>query len=209
MNDNLYLLRINRLTSAGVVIFITAFIVATFFYPGGNQVDASKHGFDWMHNYWCNLMNESAINGEMSMARWIAIPAWLILCLSLAFFFYQIAELRSTTLRSKQILKFGGIFTALASSLLFTRFHDEVTILASIIGLLLILIFIRIVYHLDTKLYQVGGLVCLILLAVNNFIYYTEILLSYLPIIQKATFAFILSWILGYNASLYRSIKSL
>jgi hypothetical protein len=59
----------------GTLIYLLLYIVATFFYPGGSQVDKNSFGFSWAQNYWCNLLNENAINGQHNSARPIAIAA--------------------------------------------------------------------------------------------------------------------------------------
>lgn len=35
--------------------FLLFYVVATFFYPGGSQLDKTASGFSWTQNYWCNL----------------------------------------------------------------------------------------------------------------------------------------------------------
>ncbi|MEJ7677696.1 MAG: hypothetical protein WKG06_07485 [Segetibacter sp.] len=72
----------------GTLIFVCLYIIATLFYPGGSQVDKNAKGFSWTQNYWCNLLNENAINGQHNAARPIAMTAMFVLCLTFATFSY-------------------------------------------------------------------------------------------------------------------------
>ncbi|MGB5430515.1 MAG: hypothetical protein WBM94_12640, partial [Eudoraea sp.] len=57
------------LPTVGILIFIGLYIYAASLYPGGSQLDSNSLGFDWMNNYWCNLMNENGMNGLENPAR--------------------------------------------------------------------------------------------------------------------------------------------
>ena len=63
----------------GALIFIFLYIAATFLYPGGSDFNPLSKGFSWQHNYWCNLLNEEAINGKYNAARPIAIAGMFVL----------------------------------------------------------------------------------------------------------------------------------
>lgn len=54
--------------------------------------------------------------------------------------------------------------------------------------------------------YQWTGTIHLILLGLNNYIYYTPHGLSYLPLLQKLTFVIVLWWIVGLNWKLYQNV---
>src|SRR3954449_6164304 len=59
----------------GIILFLLLYFIATLYYPGGAQFDKTTKGFSWTQNYWCNLLNENAINGLPNPARPIAITA--------------------------------------------------------------------------------------------------------------------------------------
>jgi hypothetical protein len=63
---------------------------ASMLYPGGSQADLQSVGYDWIHNYWCNLMNDQAMNGQSNPAKPFAVVAMVILCLSLLVFFIAV-----------------------------------------------------------------------------------------------------------------------
>ena len=70
----------------GTVLFVVLYIIAAVLYPGGSQVDKNSVGFSWLNNYWCNLLNENAINGQHNPAKPVALAGMFILCLTLTFF---------------------------------------------------------------------------------------------------------------------------
>ena len=72
----------------GTVLFVILYFIATLFYPGGSQIDKNSIGFSWLNNYWCNLLNEQAINGQFNSAKPIAMTAIFILCLTLILFWF-------------------------------------------------------------------------------------------------------------------------
>ena len=98
-----------------------------------------------------------------------------------------------------------GILSMLCASLIFTDYHDLMTTLSSIFGLVVVIGIIREIYKSDLALFKITGVCCVLLLAVNNYIYYTDHLISALPLIQKITFALILSWIIGLNSAILKN----
>ena len=192
------------LPSIGICLFVLFYLYASTLYPGGSQIDAQSSGFDWVHNYWCNLTSLVAINGAFNPARPYAIAAMFLLCASLGLFFVQFAQRFVDHQAWKRAIQWGGILSMIFSSLIFTEYHDLMTILASIFGLFAVLGIIRSILQSDLRAYKIGGLLGIFLLAVNNYIYYTQHFLIALPLLQKITFAFILAWILGLNVEIYR-----
>ncbi len=73
---------------SGSLLFLLLYFIATLYYPGGDQFDKNTKGFSWTQNYWCNLLNENAINGLPNTARPIALTAMAVLCLTLSIFWY-------------------------------------------------------------------------------------------------------------------------
>jgi hypothetical protein len=71
--------------------------------------------------------------------------------------------------------------------------------LSGVFGVFVVFGIIREIYKSKLTIFKVSGLFCILLLVLNNSIYYSEFLIEYLPLIQKITFAFVLSWIIGLN----------
>lgn len=195
------------LPTIGILTFVGLYVYSANLYPGGSQANPNSVGFDWINNYWCNLMNESGMNGQINPARTYAITAMVILCVSLALFFVQFAQRFAQNLFWKLSIKIFGILTMAFAILIFTKYHDFMTTISSIFGLFVVIGIIWEVYRSNLNLFKISGIVCAILLGLNNYIYYSRNGIDYLPIIQKITFAFVLIWIIGLKYKLTKIIK--
>jgi hypothetical protein len=147
-------------------------------------------------------MNENGMNGQINPARTYAITAMVILCISLALFFVQFAQKFAQNRFWKLAIKIFGILTMAFAILIFTKYHDLMTTISSIFGAFVVIGIIWEVYRSNLNLFKIGGIVCVILLGLNNYIYYSENGIEYLPLIQKITFAIVLIWIIGLNYKL-------
>lgn len=192
----------------GIGLFICLYIYATRLYPGGSQANENSIGFSWVHNYWCNLMNEQSINGQHNPARPIAISAMSVLCFSLMLFFIQFSQVFTKSLMWKRIISLGGIGSMLCALFIFTSYHDLMTSLSSIFGLFVVIGILKEIYQQSKPFYKISGLACLLLLGLNNFIYYSGIYLYMLPLLQKITFAIVLFYIVGLNLKIHQEIKN-
>jgi hypothetical protein len=188
----------------GIAVFVLLYFIATILYPGGSQADSASKGFSWLHNYWCNLLNENGINGEYNPGRYFAITGMLVLCVSMAFFWFQFAKLIPFNNQFKIAMQASAIASACCGFFLFTRYHD------TIINITGLLAFIALAGTF-AGLYKTGwrklfwlGIFNIVLIAINNLIYYNKPYIAYLPVVQKITFAFFLVWICLINVALFR-----
>ena len=97
------------IVNSGIVLFFCLYMAAAMTYPGGSQADIYSSGFSWRNNYWCNLLDTKAINGELNDARPFAHAAMMVLCITLAFFWYWFpvyAEMGKTKI---QIIRYAGM----------------------------------------------------------------------------------------------------
>lgn len=180
---------------AGFIIFCMLYYYATTRYPGGSQAHAQATGFSWKHNYWCNLLNERGINGEFNTARPVAIVAMFVLSLSLALFWYTFAQQVKLTLKLKYTIQFSGIATSILSLLLLTKInHDTSTNLISFCGLIATTGVFIALFQYKWKGLIIFGSINIILVILNNYLYYNEELIIHLPVLQKISFASFLCW---------------
>lgn len=186
----------------GILIFTGLYIYAASLYPGGSQADLNSTRFDWINNYWCNLMNENGMNGLENPARPIAIFAMIILCSSLALFFLQFAKYYVEKGIWRLTIQIAGTLSMTSAMLIFTEYHDLLTTISSVFGVLVVVGIFRTIYKSDMKAFKVIAIVCVLLLGVNNFIYYSGNSIEYLPLLQKITFALVLAWIVGLNSKM-------
>lgn len=192
----------------GILIFIGLYFYAANQYPGGSQANINSTEFDWVNNYWCNLLNEESINGKQNPARPIAILAMLILSGSLLIFFFQFSKHFEESKIWKLIIQVCGTISMVTAIFIFTEYHDQITILASVFGFFVFIGIIRAIYQSDLQLFKMSGLLCILMLGINNYIYYSGSFIKYLPLIQKITFVFVLAWVMGLNIKMIKANKS-
>ncbi len=180
----------------GTITFAILYFIATLYYPGGSQFDKNSIGFNWTNNYWCNLLNDTAINGQKNAAQSIALTAMFILCLTLTSFWLQFPNHTNLNKKHKLIIQICGTLAMTISFFLFTKLnHDLITNLASLFGLIATIGTFIGLYKNSWKTLFYFGLINFLLVVGNNFLYYNKDLIYYLPLVQKITFATFLIWI--------------
>jgi hypothetical protein len=180
----------------GTVIFVILYIVSTLFYPGGSQANTNSMGFSWKDNYWCNLLNDKAINGQTNYAQPIALSAMIILCFTLIFFWLQFPKYTTLSAKYKLAIKGSGTLAMIIGFFLSTDIdHDLITNLASLFGVIAMIgTFTGLIKNGWKSLYYFG-LVNILFFGLNFFLYHNINYSSYLPLVQKITFATFLIWI--------------
>lgn len=190
----------------GSFLFSSLYFIATLFYPGGSQLNPHSIGFSWTNNYWCNLLDGKAINGHPNSAQPVAWIAMFVLCFTLAFFWWIFPGYTTLRRYTKTMIQVSGLLAMGAGFLLFTRIdHDLITNLASLLGLIATAGTFAGLYKNGWKALLLFGLVNILLVIANNFLYYNEAYISYLPLVQKITFASFLAWISCICFRMYRS----
>ena len=182
--------------SLGIIGFFIIYLIAAAMYPGGNQADLNKAGFDWIDNYWCDLINETGRNGMINPGRPLAIMGTVLLCISLAVFFIQFAQEFSKSKFWRRLIQISGILSMALACLIFTPLHNEIILISSIFGLLTIAGILREIFKQKLANQKFLATLGIILIAFNNFIYYSKWGIEHLPLIQKLTFLYVLLWIL-------------
>jgi len=186
-----------KLPLLGIAVFVVLYGYATTLYPGGNQSDLHAPGFDWRHNYWCDLLSVWADNGHINPARPVAVLAMVVLGVALAFFWYRLAGHLRGSRYWRVAVRVSGIVSMAATCLLLTPMHDTALVLsggASLVVLVATLMFLHQNRYAGRLRF---GLFCMLLLIANNAIYWTKTGLAWLPLLQKATFIVFLFWIAG------------
>jgi hypothetical protein len=188
----------------GSVLFVLLYFISTLFYPGGSRVDKNSAGFSWTNNYWCNLLSENAINGQPNSARTIAMTGMFVICLALSFFWLVSSTYMTISKRLKLVIQISGSFAMIVVSLLFTSFnHDAVINIASLLGIIATTGTLIGLYKSKWLGLFYFGLLNILLVGLNNYVYYTNGLIIYLPVIQKISFAIFLVWICSISLRLY------
>lgn len=189
----------------GTIIFVVLYVVATLLYPGGSQVDKNSIGFSWTNNYWCNLLNENAINGQHNPAKPVAITGMFVLCLTLSFFWFLFPININLDKKLKLAIQISGTIAMTIAFFLFTNInHDLVINLAAFFGGIATAGTFFGLYKTKWFGLLAFGLFNILLVGLNNYVYYTKGLIIYLPVIQKITFSTFLMWVCCINVKLYR-----
>ena len=191
----------------GILLFSCLYIVASHYYPGGSTAHRAHEGFDWINNYWCDLIARSAKNGEPNTARNIALTAMIILFSSLALFWFYLPqffhERRSITL----LIRYSGSISMFILIFVFTGFHDSVIGVGTAISAIPMAGTLSELYkNKFTKLYLLGWS-CIGLILLNFVIYISEWWIIALPFIQKITLLLFLIWILLTALSCLKMIR--
>jgi len=192
---------------AGICIFTVLYIAAAFLYPGGNEYDESAKGFSWQNNYWCELLNNYAENKEINSARPVAIFAMAVLAFSLVLFWYHVPKLFNFQSYVNITIRSAGILSMAVLPFLFTGSHDAVINIAGTLGITSMILVQAGLFKIRFYRLFFLGIICIILCLINNYIYYTKNWLPYLPVIQKITFIFFLSWFGCLNIQLYKKLN--
>lgn len=181
--------------SVGIVIYVVLYFIATLLYAGGSQLNKNSVGFSWLNNYWCNLLNLQAINGQINAARPVAIAAMVVLCFSLILFWYIFPQYAGLKKMGTHIIQFSGAAAMITALFLLSGFHDAAINIASLFGLIAITgTFVGLHKLKWKKLFWMGMLIPF-LVAINNIFYYDSDLIKWLPLVQKITFLFVLAWV--------------
>jgi hypothetical protein len=171
------------------------YVLATRYYPGGSQIDPHSVGFSWTDNYWCDLLDRRAVNGLRNHAQPLAIAAMGLLCISLVSFFWGIPGSLSAGQGWKYIIRLSGTAAMICGALMGTFDHDLMTNIASLLGLVAVVGVLHLLWQAQWTVHVWAGLVILLLVGLNNLLYYTDSLRVYLPVVQKVTFLYVLTWV--------------
>jgi hypothetical protein len=194
---------------AGIIAFAFLYVLASMQYPGGSQADPQSMGFSWMNNYFCNLLNETAINGKPNLGQPFALASLLVLALSLALFWWSFPHYLPLSQFQTKMIKITGVSSMIIACLLFTNInHDLITNTASLFGLIAILTSMWALYQNKRTAIFLFGLLNLVLVLINNWLYYDASLIKYLPLVQKISFASVLIWIIWINMSWFFSNRN-
>jgi hypothetical protein len=179
----------------GSLGFATLYVVATFYYPGGSMADKHARGFSWQYNFWCNLLNEQAINGNPNPARPVAFAALFLLFLSMIVFWIQVPPQLIDRSGWRKTVQVCGTASMLVAIFIYTPLHDAVIDLSGVLGLVALIGLLVGLFARRARALFVFGLANLLLIGLNNLFYYGEGLLIYLPVLQKISFCSFLLWV--------------
>ena len=175
-------------------IFVILYFVAAAYYPGGSEVDRQAIGFSWFHNYWCDLLENRAGNGDPNQAKPIAIAAMIVLSMGILFFWYFIPRLFPIQPFLKRLMQVTGILSMIILAFLQDENHDPIINSSVILGASAMLLCLYGLLASGMYTLFALGLACLVFCGANVYCYYSKNWIEYLPIIQKISFFLFLLW---------------
>ncbi len=179
---------------AGFCLFALLYFVAAAYYPGGSEVNRMAESFSWLHNYWCDLLEYTAENGQPNTARPIAVAAMIVLSLAIAAFWYLIPRLFVTKAWIGRTMRFSGILSMLVLAFLRNEYHDPVINTSVAFGTLAMILCLYALFISGRYGLFFMGFTCLLLCFANAYIYYTKTWINTLPVVQKLSFSIFLIW---------------
>ena len=205
LKDHYILLAINNdkktyrpwylLPVAGVLLFVLLYIIAALLYPGGSQADKNAAGFSWLHNYWCNLLNDAGINGQPNAGKWWARTGMIVLGGTFCVFWWLFFRYAGFARPVRYLMTACGAMAMLLSLFLSTAAHDILVTTSGLLGVVAMVATFTGLYRLKWSRLLWLGMLNLFLVMINNLFYYTPSLIRMLPLVQKITFLLFLVWV--------------
>lgn len=180
------------------MLSVALIIIATSMYPGGSPNDVSSHGFSWQHNYFCNLFDKNAINGQQNSSRPYAIAGILFMCLSFLVFFYQ-TSIKLSKQSGQKIVRYVGCSGMMFAFFAVTPLHDTAINISNFLCLISILYILVFLIKTRQKSLLWLSVFLMVMSYITIFIYYSGYYISYLPIMQKLTIILMIIWALSIN----------
>jgi hypothetical protein len=193
------------LPTLGILMFFLMYIISTVYYPGGSYYDRSADGFSWMHNYWCNLMGNEALNGEPNTARYPAIIGTQFLCFGVGIFYYIFPNQFEIRKLWRIVIRIVGVLSMVFAAFLYTDQHDTVLNVAGVFGGIAFIGTLTALNRNGSYLLLWLGVFGMLMITINNYMYYTRVLHEYLPLFQKVTLILVLSWFIAVNQTFVKT----
>jgi hypothetical protein len=181
---------------AGIIISLAFLVIATFYYPGGSQVDKNSIGYNWKNNYISNLFGEKAVNGSDNTARFWAVAGMFFLSASFAIFFIEFSK-KIPGKGAAKVIKYVGASCMLFTFLIATPLHDMMVTISStmfLIGIFYITVF---VFKSRLHVFKFLCVACLLVFYTSLYLYGSGYYRKFLPVMQKITFAITIILIVG------------
>lgn len=166
--------------------------IAIYQYPGGSSFDKNHQGYSLLHNYWCDLLDTTAHNGQLNQGKYFAVFAGILACVALYGVMAELSRNFLTKPGYANLAQTAAALSMVAATLLFTPWHNFfVTLLIGGFAVYFSMLYKPIWGHAG----NLGKYIItftLLLLVATAFIYYTGWGLTTLPWVQKIAFLLLL-----------------
>jgi hypothetical protein len=180
----------------GLVVGVALVVGAALLYPGGSSRDALSRGFDLRANYVSDLFPATAVDGEPSASRLLAIPGMLVLCATFALFFLRFAG-REAAASSRRLVGGAGVGAMVFAFLAVTPWHHAMITAASACSLLALFVIVVSLAKAKRHVLAAAGAACLAVSYLANYVYFARQWLEWLPMLQKVSFAMLAAWVVA------------
>lgn len=187
------------LPTVGSLLFLILISIASINYPGGSQVDESATGYSWVNNYLCDVIASESYNQTAHPYYKAGLAAMFCLCGGLSMFFFYFPYWLDLKNFWKPIIKWMGFISMICAMMIFTDLHNIMIAVASILALPALFGIYVTLYQQRIMAVLYFGIFILILLILNNVIYYTDYMVSILPQLQKISCLIVIIWMVYMN----------
>ena len=181
--------------AVGVISFYALHALAALLYPGGSHDDRNEPGFSLVRNYFCDLLDSEALNGQPNPGRPFGLVAMAVIVPTLALFWLSVVRLYPRQRTLVMTTRIAGSVSALATLLLLTPFHDSAVEIGGGFGLVAFFSVLAALPRAEHGLLFLGGLVALAVSSACLFIWRTGLGMPALAGLQKLAFALFLAWV--------------
>lgn len=192
-----------------MLLFVVLSSAAALVYPGGSYVDARAPGYDFWHNFWCDVTRERALNGTPNPLGAILSRAGLgAMAAALGPFWWVSRERFGRRALGRAVGLMGGL-SALGLSLVailpsdrFPAAHPVLTLSAGGLGFLAATILVGRALGVRSRVEAGLGIATLLAASLNIVLYVQAAFLEApldprLPGIQKIATLLLLAWMVS------------
>jgi hypothetical protein len=179
----------------GIAASLPLFALAAAHYPGGHDWDTAAVGFRFAENYVCALFQPLAINGAENEARKFAVPAMLLLCVSMAHMFWAVSRRcrERGTRKTIEIFGIGAmVYTFLGVN---TPMHDLLVVIAAGFFGIAAIGMLRMLHATRRRIGGLAGWICLALLLALAAMRHAGLRPELAPLTEWLLFAAAIAWL--------------
>lgn len=193
--------------AAGVVSFYVLYALAALLYPGGSYVDRREPGFSLVRNYFCDLLEPVAKNGEPNPGRGLGLVAAALIVPTLVLFWHYVVALYPAERFLRVTTRIAGFGSALATLLILTPMHDSAVEVGGGLGLVAFFSVLIALPRAEHGFLFSGGVAAAVVSSACLFIWRTGVGLPLLAFLQKLAFALFLGWVFVTSLAAKRALE--
>jgi len=176
---------LSRFSVIGLPVAVAFMGLATTRYPGG---------YDWNRHFLSTLFPTTTPSGVQNPARPLVIVGMLIFCASTAVLFQLISSEAKFAFHKKTI-QIAGIGSMVYAAFTVTLMHNLMVDISLVFFLTAMAAVLHMLYFQRRIRLLSLGILCLAVLLGSAVMYYGNVLLAFLPLAQKMSFASCVGWL--------------